>query len=94
MVLDEITDELRETQSIAADVKGALVSEVEVGSNAADKGIKVGEVIVEVNQEAVANAEDVSARVDDLKKEGRKNALLMVSTKEGDIRFVVVRIDQ
>ncbi len=94
MVLDEITDEARETQGIAADVKGALVSEVEVGSNAADKGIKVGEVIVEVNQEAVANAEDVSARVGDLKKEGRKNALLMVSTKEGDIRFVVVRIDQ
>ncbi len=93
MMLEELSDELREAESVSADVKGVFIGEVEVGSNAADKGIKVGEIIVEVNQEAVSTPEDVVTRVNDLKKGGRKNALLMISSKEGDIRFVVVRID-
>ncbi|MGB7288442.1 MAG: DegQ family serine endoprotease [Salaquimonas sp.] len=93
MVFEELTDEMREAEGVSEEVKGAFVMEVEVGSSAADKGIKAGEVIVEVNQEAVSNASDISARVADLKKDGRKNALLMVSSKDGDIRFVVVRID-
>lgn len=93
MMLSELTDELRDSENIEADVKGVFVMEIEPGSNAEDKGIKVGDVIVEVNQEAVASAKDVSARIAELKKDDRKNALLMVSTKEGDIRFVVLRID-
>ena len=93
MILDELSDELRDSEGVAADVKGVMISEVEVGSSAADKGIKVGEVIVEVNQESVSTSQDVADRVADLKKDGRKNALLMISSKEGDIRFVVVRID-
>ena len=43
---------------------------------------------------AVSSAEEVAARLEVLKKEDRKNALLMMSSKEGDIRFVVVRIDE
>ena len=93
MMLEELSVALRETETISADVKGVFIGEVEVGSNAADKGIKAGEIIVEVNQEAVGTPEDVVGRVDELKKNGRKNALLMISSKEGDIRFVVVRID-
>ncbi|MCB1457364.1 MAG: serine protease, partial [Nitratireductor sp.] len=61
---------------------------------AADKGIQAGEILVEVGQEPVATPSDVAERIDALKKEGRKNALMMVSTKTGDIRFVVVRIDE
>lgn len=92
MMIEELTDELRDTQDVSADVKGAYVMEVEENSSASDKGIKAGEIIVEVNQEAVSNAGDIAMRVEALKKDGRKNALLMVSTKDGDIRFVVVRI--
>ena len=41
----------------------------------------------------VTTPKDVAERVADLKKSGRKNALLMIASKEGDIRFVVVRIE-
>jgi serine protease Do len=94
MILEELSDELRDSEGVSADVKGVVISDVESGSSAEDKGIKVGEIIVEVNQEAVSTSQDVANRVADLKDDGRKNALLMISSKEGDIRFVVVRIDE
>ena len=66
MMLVELTDELRETEEgIANDVKGVFIMEVMKGTNAADKGIKAGDVIVEVNQEAVSTPEDVAKRVDE-----------------------------
>ncbi len=93
MALSEITDELRDEEQIANDVNGVFVIEVLDGTNAADKGIKAGDVIVEVNQEAVKTPGDVSKRIAELSDDGRKNALLMVSSKDGDIRFVVLRIE-
>ncbi len=93
MVLSEITDELRDAEDIGNEINGVYVMEVEEGSNAQDKGITAGDVVVEVNQEAVSTADDVRARIEELSGDGRKNALLMVSNKDGDIRFVVVRID-
>jgi serine protease Do len=94
MKLGEITDEIRESEGIKDTVNGVLILNIEEGSNAQDKKIKAGEIIVEVGQEAVSTGTEVIARVDALKKKGRRNALLMVSSKTGDIRFVVVRIDQ
>jgi serine protease Do len=93
LTLKEISEQERETGDIKGDVNGVLVAEVDDGSVAADKGIEAGEIIVEVGQETVATPKDVADRVSALKKEGRKNALLMVSTKTGDIRFVVVGIE-
>lgn len=92
LTLGEITEDLREAEDIDVAVNGVYILKVEDGSNAQDKGIKAGEVIVEVGQEAVANGDDVIAQIKKLKEDGRKNALLMVSTKSGDIRFVVVRM--
>ena len=92
MTLGDITDDLREAEKISDDVKGVYILKIEDGSNAQDKNIRVGEIIVEVGQEAVNSSEDVIKRLKALKKDDRKNALLMVSTKTGDIRFVVVRM--
>lgn len=93
MDLGEISDELRKSEKIKDSVNGVFILKVEEGSNAQDKNIKAGEIIVEVGQQAVSSAKDVIRRVEELKTEGRKNALLMISTKTGDIRFVVVLID-
>lgn len=93
MMLEELGDELRDAEGVSPEVKGVFILKVEEGSSAEDKGIEAGNVIIEVNQEAVTTPEDVAERVADLKKSGRKNALLMIANKEGDIRFVVVRIE-
>lgn len=93
LTLKEITDEARESEGISADVKGVLVAEVDEGSPAADRGIQAGDIIVQVGQEEVSAPGDVNNRIEALKKEGRKNAMMMISSKTGDIRFVAVGIE-
>jgi serine protease Do len=93
LTLTELTEEARADTKISEDIDGLLVKEVESGSAAQDKGIQPGEVIVEIGQEPVTSLDAAATQISALKKEGRKNALLMVASPTGDIRFVVVRIE-
>lgn len=93
MQLSELNDKIREEGKLADDLKGLLITEVEGGSGAQDKGIQKGEIIVQIGQEPVATLADAEKQLADLKEQGRKNALLMVSSPTGDIRFVVVSIE-
>ncbi|MFK5981244.1 MAG: Do family serine endopeptidase [Rhizobiaceae bacterium] len=92
ITVQELTDEIREADKIGPEIKGVIITKVEAGSHAEEKGIKAGEIVVQVGQEPVVSAQDVADQIKRLSSEGRKNALLMVSSKTGDIRFVVVRI--
>jgi serine protease Do len=87
------TDELRKRYSIKDGLKGVVITKVDANSNAADKRILVGELIVEVGQEPVNAPADVTKRLDALKKEGKKSALLLVSNGQGEVRFVAVSMN-
>ena len=50
-------------------------------------------VIVEVGQEPVNSPQDVTKRLEALKKEGKKSALLLVSNGQGEVRFVAVAMN-
>ncbi|MET0427052.1 MAG: DegQ family serine endoprotease [Microvirga sp.] len=91
--LSTMNDELRKRYSLKDDLKGVVVTRVDPNSNAADKRIQAGEVIVEVGQEPVSNPADVTKRIDALKTEGRKSALLLVANAQGEVRFVAVSIE-
>jgi serine protease Do len=91
--LSGITEELRRRYSIKETVKGVVVTRVDPNSSAADKRIQAGEVIVEVGQEAVSTPADVTRRVETLKRDGRKSALLLVANAQGEVRFVAVSIE-
>ncbi len=93
MTLSDLDEEMRKKFEIATDVKGVVITEVKVGSVAAEKNVAVGEVITEVAQETVETAKDFVERIEALKKEGRKNALLMISSKTGELRFLTLRIE-
>ncbi len=93
MTIGELTDESRKTFGIAADVSGVLISEVAKDSLAADRGIVAGDVITEIAQESVKTPKDVLDRIKSLKDQGRKNALLMLASKTGELRFVTIRMD-
>ncbi len=84
------SEELRKRYSIKEGLKGVVVTKVDSNSNAADKRILVGELIVEIGQEAVNSPDDVTKRIEVLKKEGKKSALLLVSNAQGEVRFVAV----
>jgi serine protease Do len=87
------TEELRKRYSIKDGIKGVVVTKVDPNSNAADKRVLVGELVVEIGQEAVNSPEDVTRRLDALKKEGKKSALLLVSNAQGEVRFVAVSMN-
>ncbi|MBX3532064.1 MAG: DegQ family serine endoprotease [Rhizobiaceae bacterium] len=92
MTVAELNDETRAQFEIAKEVNGVVVTEVAPDSPAAEKGIQPGDVITEVAQESVGTPKDVLDRVAALKGQGRRNALLMLSSKTGELRFETVRM--
>ncbi|MEM7545256.1 MAG: DegQ family serine endoprotease [Pseudomonadota bacterium] len=92
MKLVPMTAERRSEFSIADDVKGVVVTEVDAGSPAAEKGIRPGDVIVEVAQEVVASPADVRGGVASAKEENRKSVLILVQSG-ADLRFVALKVE-
>ena len=90
--LANISDDLRKRYKIKDSVKGIVITSVDQASAAADKRLSAGDVIVEVAQEAVANTDDFQKKIDKLKKDGRKSALLLVANAEGELRFVALAL--
>ncbi|MEK1851283.1 MAG: DegQ family serine endoprotease [Phyllobacterium sp.] len=93
MTLGKLDDETRKSFGISKEVQGVLVTEVQKDSIAANKRIEAGDVIVDIAQETVSTPEDVAARIEKLRDEGRKNALLMLASKTGELRFVTLQMD-
>jgi len=90
--LANMTDDLRKRYKIKDSVKGVVITGVEAQSPAADKRLNAGDVVVEVSQEAVADTDALQKRVEQLKKEGRKSALLLVANADGELRFVALSL--
>ncbi len=90
--LATLSKDLRTRYKIKDSVKGVIITSVDGTSDAAEKRLSAGEVIVEVAQEAVSNAADVKKRVDQLKKDGKKSVLLLVANADGELRFVALSV--
>jgi serine protease Do len=92
MSLAKISADLRDKFSIDSGVDGVVVTDVAADSPAAQKGLRAGDVIVEVAQETVKDPKDVADRVGKAKAAGRKSVLMLVD-RQGDLRFVAIRLD-
>jgi serine protease Do len=93
MSLSALSDDLRKKYSIKDTVKGVVVTDVDASSAAGSKGIKAGDIVTEINQEAVNAPADIAAKLKSMKDAGKKSALLLVSNGEGEVRFVAVTLD-
>ena len=92
LTLSAITDELREKHTLGEATKGVVVTAVTDESPAAEKGIRPGDVIVEVSQEEVGSPGEVIEKVRKVQDSNRKSVLLLVQSGE-DLRFVALRLD-
>jgi serine protease Do len=90
--LSNLDEDLRKKYKVKETVKGIVIVGVDANSPAADKRLSAGDVIVEIAQEAVANADDFQAKIDKLKKDGRRTALLLVAGTDGELRFVALSL--
>ncbi len=93
VTLRPLSKAAREEFGIAKDITGVVIAEVAEGGAAADKGIRPGDVIVEVGQEPVNTPAEVETRVKAALDAGRKSVLFLIQT-EGDLRFVPLAISE
>ncbi len=91
MTLESLTPARRTELGLADDLEGVLVSAVDNAGVAFAKGLRPGDVIVEVAQEAVRAPSEVAARVETARKGDRNSVLLLVQTA-GELRFVALSL--
>ncbi len=91
LTLLPLNDIVREQFGIAENIEGVAVIDVEPASAAAEKGIRPGDVIVEVAQQEVRSPGEIAKKVEEIRKSDKKSVLLLLN-RGGDLRFVAVKL--
>lgn len=91
LTLSKVTPDLVKHYGLADNTQGVVVTGVDENGPAVEKGIREGDVIVEVSQHKVATPADVSALIEKARKAGRKSVILWLEGQSG-MRFAAVRI--
>jgi serine protease Do len=86
--LDEAT---RRQLNLPADVQGAVVTAIDSSSDAAQKGLRRGDVLVRAGDRPVASAADLAAVVDAAKRANRTSVLVGVH-RAGRTLFLPLKI--
>jgi serine protease Do len=81
----------RQEFNLSQNARGVVVEGVTGSSDASDKGLQRGDLIVRAGDREVANAADVAAAVNEWKRAGRKSIPLAI-TRGGRTLFVPVKI--
>jgi serine protease Do len=89
--LSSITPKQRQDFELDKDVTGVVVVDVDPDGPAAEKDLRPGDVIVEVDQKAVQSPKDIAARVKAAQDSGYRVVTLLVNRK-GDSQWIAVKI--
>ncbi len=93
MEFTSLSPDARKKFGIEPAVKGVVVTSVAPTSAAAEKALKPGDIIVEINQEAMNQPEDIVRKMRLVKEGGRKSALFLISNGKGEVRFVALPVE-
>jgi len=93
LTLAELTPALREKFKLDEEARGVIVTEVADDGVAFEKGVRPGDLIVEVSQEEVTSPDQVIGKIDEARKEGNKRILLLIEGQSG-LRFVALSIEK
>ena len=93
LTVGQITDAARSEFKLESSVKGVIVTEIDENGPAAEKGLQVGDVIVEIDQKAVGSPNDIEHRVKEAKKNGFRVVTLLIY-RGGDFQWFAVRVDK
>ena len=87
--LADATPELAEQLGFKGKVHGAVITDVDPDSPAAEAGLRKGLVIVKVEKKAVESADEAKTALE--KASLDKGVLLQVQSPQGGTRYVVVK---
>ncbi len=91
MDLSELTDELRTDLGLDANATGLVVTDIDQASEAWEKGLRPGDVIVEAGQNRVTTVAEFEDRIAAARDGGRQSILLLIR-RDGDPRFVALSV--
>jgi uncharacterized caspase-like protein len=89
MTLTALSQASRERYKLTEDAKGVAISKVADNGPAAEKGIRAGDLIVEVLQETVSTPTQVSEIINKARKAKRRSVLFLIEGEHG-LRFVAL----
>lgn len=87
ITLREITPEIARELDLPANTQGLVVERVAPGSPASEKGVEVGDLVMEINRQPVKTNEEATAAIE---KAGSKPIMLLISKRNGQNRFVTI----
>jgi serine protease Do len=93
LALTPLDEASRRQLSLPAEVRGALVASVEANSDAAEKGLRRGDVIVRAGDRAVTGAADVAAVVEATRRANRTSVLVGVY-RSGRTSFLPLKLSR
>ncbi|WP_265564502.1 Do family serine endopeptidase [Sphingomicrobium arenosum] len=94
MTLQPLNDQIREGLRLEEDLEGVIISRVDPGSNAAQRGLQRGEVIMRVNRREVRSLSDVTAAVNAARAAGRDSVLVLVKRGRQPARYVGIELER
>jgi serine protease Do len=92
LTLQPLTPELAQRGNLPAGARGVVITAVDPASDAAEKGLRPGFLILSVNRQAVTTPAQVSAAIDAAKRSGRTSVLLLVKSGNAPEAFVGIDI--
>ena len=91
--LSLVTPEARRNFNIDETIQGVLVTRVDPNSDAGDKGIQPGDVVLAVANKPVRSPRDIVSLIAAARSSGRHSVLLLVAT-QGGTRYVAVDVGE
>ena len=92
MSVSKLTALNRKSYNVPDDVNGVIISEVVNHGEADKKGLDLGDIVVEVNQQSVIEPKSFKDILDRAVKDKKSSVLLLVN-RGGDVRFVALKLD-
>jgi serine protease Do len=91
ITVQDITPEISRSLGLKS-TNGAVITQVEPGSPAAEAGLQRGDVIKEVNRKTIKNADECIQNIEQAKKGNDNGSLLMLVQRDDNSMYVVVKL--
>jgi len=91
LVLSPLNSELRKQYSVKEDTQGVIITDIDPTSEAAGRGVRVGDVIQKIGQSNITSVKEIDEAVE-LALQGDKTSLLLLIEREGQVLFVAIPV--
>jgi serine protease Do len=88
-----VSQDLKDKFQLQDGQKGVVITDVSPNTPAAERGLKAGDVIMEVQQGEVGSPDDVQKQVDAARKADRKFVLMLIQ-REGGVQYVPLSLSK